>query len=64
MDDGERDELCRLRRENALLRVEKEMLLRIATEYALERCGGLDEQLAQEWHFGRMDGSEDRSPQA
>ncbi|MER5387835.1 hypothetical protein [Saccharopolyspora sp. NPDC002686] len=33
---AEREELDRLRRENRLLRVEKEMLLRIATEYALD----------------------------
>ncbi|MEV0050892.1 hypothetical protein AB0H34_10410 [Saccharopolyspora shandongensis] len=33
---AERAELDRLRRENQLLRVEKEMLLRIATEYALD----------------------------
>ncbi|MER6992126.1 hypothetical protein ABT337_24650 [Saccharopolyspora hirsuta] len=33
---AERAELDRLRRENRLLRVEKEMLLRIATEYALD----------------------------
>lgn len=32
----ERRELERLRKENTLLRTEKEMLLRIATEYALE----------------------------
>lgn len=30
-------ELERLRKENTLLRVEKDMLLRIATEYARER---------------------------
>ncbi|GAA2774306.1 hypothetical protein [Saccharopolyspora taberi] len=35
--EDERAELDRLRRENRLLRVEKDMLLRIATEYALER---------------------------
>ncbi|MER7081952.1 hypothetical protein SAMN02982929_06885 [Saccharopolyspora kobensis] len=34
---AEREELDRLRRENHLLRVEKEMLLRIATEYALDQ---------------------------
>ena len=33
---SERDELERLRKENRLLRVEKTMLLRIATEYALD----------------------------
>ncbi|WP_188991783.1 hypothetical protein [Saccharopolyspora thermophila] len=34
---AERAELDWLRRENHLLRVQKEMLLRIATEYALEQ---------------------------
>lgn len=34
---AEREELDHLRRENHLLRVEKEMLLRIATEYALDQ---------------------------
>ncbi|WP_460962615.1 hypothetical protein [Parasphingorhabdus pacifica] len=34
-------EVERLRRENRLLRVENEMLRRIATEYALERRDGL-----------------------
>lgn len=33
---SERDELERLRKENRLLRVEKTMLLRIASEYALD----------------------------
>ncbi|QUH00622.1 hypothetical protein HUO13_07140 [Saccharopolyspora erythraea] len=33
----EREELDWLRRENRLLRVERDMLLKIATEYALER---------------------------
>ncbi|MER7014777.1 hypothetical protein ABT324_25395 [Saccharopolyspora sp. NPDC000359] len=37
LTSAERAELDRLRRENHLLRVEKEMLLRIATEYALDR---------------------------
>ncbi|GAA4614977.1 hypothetical protein [Saccharopolyspora hordei] len=37
LTSAEREELHRLRRENHLLRVEKEMLLRIATEYALDR---------------------------
>ncbi|MBA8826048.1 transposase-like protein [Saccharopolyspora lacisalsi] len=47
-DDGasrcsgaEWEELDRLRRENRLLRVENEMLTRIATEYALERRDGV-----------------------
>ncbi|MGI8306773.1 hypothetical protein [Saccharopolyspora hattusasensis] len=40
LTSAERAELDRLRRENHLLRVEKEMLLRIATEYALERAQG------------------------
>ncbi|QIZ33637.1 hypothetical protein [Saccharopolyspora sp. ASAGF58] len=42
LTSAERAELDRLRRENHLLRVEKEMLLRIATEYALERHGRAD----------------------
>ncbi|SFS89988.1 hypothetical protein [Saccharopolyspora flava] len=37
LSESERGELDRLRKENRLLRVEKEMLLRIAREYALER---------------------------
>lgn len=37
-------ELDRLRRENRLLRVEKEMLLKIATDYALEHRVGAREQ--------------------
>lgn len=36
----ERDELDWLRQENRLLRVENDMLTRLATEYALERHGG------------------------
>ncbi|PKW15652.1 hypothetical protein [Saccharopolyspora spinosa] len=42
LTSAERAELDRLRRENHLLRVEKEMLLRIATEYALERQGRVE----------------------
>lgn len=37
LSGSERGELEWLRKENRLLRTEKEMLLRIATEYALER---------------------------